>query len=64
MTPANLRRKMEDMGIDPDEIDEAVDTLAEELRDHQRDENLEALLAMGYTLDDLEKSNPYTLEPL
>lgn len=63
MTPANLRRKMEDMGMDPDTIDDRVDRLADDLVQHDKDEALEeqlaALQAMGYTEDDLERSNPY-----
>lgn len=63
MTPAALRRKMEDMGMDPDTIDERVDRLADDLVQHDKDESLEeqlaALEAMGYTEDDLERSNPY-----
>lgn len=63
MTPADLRRKMEDMGMDPDTIDERVDRLADDLVQHDRDEalehQLEKLQAMGYTEEDLERSNPY-----
>ena len=63
MTPSALRRKMEDMGMDPDTIDERVDRLADDLVQHDKDESLEEQLAdleaMGYTEEDLERSNPY-----
>ncbi len=59
MKTSDLRRKLEDSGFDHDEVEEFVNTWAEEENDRQRDENLENLLAQGYTIDDLEKSNPY-----
>jgi len=59
MTPDQLRIKMENMGIDPAEIEDSVDRLSDDLVQAERDENLEKLVAMGYTEDDLERSNPY-----
>ena len=59
MTPAEVRRKMENMGYDHDCIETQVDRIADDLVQQERDDNLQELLAMGYTEDDLERSNPY-----
>lgn len=55
----DLQRKMENAGMEPADIDAQIDRLADDLVQHERDENLAKLLDMGYTEDDLEKSNPY-----
>lgn len=60
MSPSSLRRKMEEAGYPASYIDEQVDALARDLAEERmRDERLEELRAMGYTEDDLERSNPY-----
>lgn len=63
MTPADIRRKMENAGLPHDEIEAQVDRLADDLVQHDRDASLERQLsqlqAMGYTEHDLERSNPY-----
>lgn len=50
---------MENMGYDHDYIETQVDRIADDLVQQERDDNLQELLAMGYTEDDLERSNPY-----
>lgn len=42
MTPSELRRKMENAGVDHDEIEAQVDRLADDLVQHDRDAQLEA----------------------
>lgn len=63
MTPSELRRKMENAGVDHDEIEAQVDRLADDLVQHDRDarldQQLQELQVMGYTEHDLERSNPY-----
>lgn len=59
MSPTEIRRKMENMGYDHDYIETQVDRIADDLVQQERDDNLQELLAMGYTEDDLERSNPY-----
>ena len=59
MSPTKIRRKMENMGYDHDYIETQVDRIADDLVQQERDDNLQELLAMGYTEDDLERSNPY-----
>lgn len=60
MTPWNLRRKMEEAGIPAAEIDATVGALSRELsEEHCRERPLEELAEMGYSEDDLERSNPY-----
>lgn len=59
MSPSEIRRKMENMGYDHDYIETQVDRIADDLVQQERDDNLQKLLAMGYTEDDLERSNPY-----
>ena len=58
----DLRRKMEDSGMEPADIDAQIDRLADDLVQQERDDNLAKLIAMGYTEDDLEASNPYNSE--
>ena len=59
MNLTDLQRKMENAGMEPAEIDAQIDRLADDLVQHERDKNLAKLLAMGYTEDDLERSNPF-----
>lgn len=46
MKLSDLRRQMENAGVDPEDIEEQLDRLAEDLQDHDRDER---------TLDQLRK---------
>lgn len=59
MSPSEIRRKMENMGYDHEDIEAQVDRIADDLVQQERDDNLQKLLDMGYTEDDLERSNPY-----
>lgn len=52
MTPQDYQRMLENHGYHGDEVAEMVDAYC-------REENLNALIKMGYTEEDLERSNPY-----
>lgn len=54
MKTSDLRRKLEDSGFDHDEVEEFVNTWAEEENDRQRDENLVERLERLERLDKLD----------
>jgi hypothetical protein len=55
-----IRRRMTNAGYDQAAIEEAIDRLADEQIQEQKDRALEARLKrQGYDLDALEKDNPH-----